>query len=367
MKLNLNSKWSVLDGGRTVIDVLETVMNQNHLSIPWTDEYPKPNGIDYHFNRSGGKMISPFLMSFGGEVLTESERQSIARVIVARYYKNWAKEYDTLNQSYNMLENFNGIESESFSTTETQKTKTTDTGNTHQSIYQDSDTSETTGGSVSATKTSSEQNSATRTADTKNTNSQHEHNKIRTTDDNNADKMSDQYTGDLFHERHTKSDGIRDIYGFNTAEVNGVPSEREESNSYSDNTTTHRGSEREHDKTSGLHDESAEKNNVSHETAVTTDTNTGSVSTQETDSTTTSETKGGEGKNHDYGNASSSQQGTSDTEHHNVTQRDLHRHGNLGVTTSQQMIESERELWFWDFCEYVYECIDKVLTCPYYV
>lgn len=44
----------------------------------------------------------------------------------------------------------------------------------------------------------------------------------------------------------------------------------------------------------------------------------------------------------------------------------LTRSGNIGVTTSQQMIESERGLWEYNFIMSVYRDIDKVLTIEYY-
>lgn len=47
--------------------------------------------------------------------------------------------------------------------------------------------------------------------------------------------------------------------------------------------------------------------------------------------------------------------------------RDLTRSGNIGVTTSQQMLESERNLWLWNFFyEVVFPNIDKVLTIALY-
>ena len=48
------------------------------------------------------------------------------------------------------------------------------------------------------------------------------------------------------------------------------------------------------------------------------------------------------------------------------TDRTLKRSGNIGVTTSQQMIESERQLWFWNFFEYVFMDIDKILLLKIY-
>lgn len=52
----------------------------------------------------------------------------------------------------------------------------------------------------------------------------------------------------------------------------------------------------------------------------------------------------------------------SNTETRNYT---LTRSGNIGVTTSQQMIESQRKLWLWDFIDsVVYPDVDKILTIP---
>lgn len=56
--------------------------------------------------------------------------------------------------------------------------------------------------------------------------------------------------------------------------------------------------------------------------------------------------------------------GGSDTHTRNYT---LTRSGNIGVTTSQQMIESERAIWVWNFFrDVVFPDIDRVLTIQVY-
>lgn len=47
-------------------------------------------------------------------------------------------------------------------------------------------------------------------------------------------------------------------------------------------------------------------------------------------------------------------------------ERVLTRSGNIGVTTSQQMIQSERDLWQWNFFESVFTDLDYVLTLQIY-
>ena len=44
----------------------------------------------------------------------------------------------------------------------------------------------------------------------------------------------------------------------------------------------------------------------------------------------------------------------------------LHRYGNAGVTTSQKMVNEERELWLWNYFEEVFRNIDEVLALDIY-
>ena len=52
-----------------------------------------------------------------------------------------------------------------------------------------------------------------------------------------------------------------------------------------------------------------------------------------------------------------------DTIEHDTT---LTRSGNIGVTTSQQMIESERKLWDYNIFKTIYEDVDSILTLSIY-
>lgn len=59
------------------------------------------------------------------------------------------------------------------------------------------------------------------------------------------------------------------------------------------------------------------------------------------------------------------EQGGSDTHTRNYT---LTRKGNIGVTTSQQLLQAERDLWMWNFfLKVVFPNVDSVLTIPVYV
>lgn len=54
------------------------------------------------------------------------------------------------------------------------------------------------------------------------------------------------------------------------------------------------------------------------------------------------------------------------TDRNDKTIGDNHIHGNIGVTTAQQMITAERELWLDDYYNYVFSDVLKELTIPYY-
>lgn len=56
-----------------------------------------------------------------------------------------------------------------------------------------------------------------------------------------------------------------------------------------------------------------------------------------------------------------------DTINHTTTNKHkLTRSGNIGVTTSQQMIQAERDLWLWYYFDAVFDDIDKLLTLRIY-
>ena len=55
---------------------------------------------------------------------------------------------------------------------------------------------------------------------------------------------------------------------------------------------------------------------------------------------------------------------TTDMSH--TEQRTLTKGGNLGVTSTQSMIQQERDLWLWNYFEQVFSDIDKTLTLLIY-
>lgn len=70
----------------------------------------------------------------------------------------------------------------------------------------------------------------------------------------------------------------------------------------------------------------------------------------------------------DEGRSRSSSTDTTNTNGSSATRqnRELTRSGNIGVTTSQQMLEAERNVWIWDFFEKVFNDIDKIICLEVY-
>lgn len=47
-------------------------------------------------------------------------------------------------------------------------------------------------------------------------------------------------------------------------------------------------------------------------------------------------------------------------------EEELHRSGNIGVTTTQKMIEEERRLWIWNYFDQVFSDLDQVLVLSFH-
>lgn len=86
------------------------------------------------------------------------------------------------------------------------------------------------------------------------------------------------------------------------------------------------------------------------------DTASGTNSNQETRNLTRTETP----------NISEVETGTDSGTESGEHSRTLTRRGNIGVTTSQQLLQSEIELWQWSFFNQVFEDLDRVLTLQVY-
>lgn len=63
---------------------------------------------------------------------------------------------------------------------------------------------------------------------------------------------------------------------------------------------------------------------------------------------------------------SSGSDSTSNTVGATEEEEELHRSGNIGVTTTQKMVEEERRLWVWNYFDQVFSDLDQVLALSFH-
>lgn len=279
------------------------------LDVPW-----KESGINteldiaYMGNQSGQKYISPLVEQFveDGE-LSSANRGTIASVLFALYGDNWSKLYATLSFEYNPIENYHMIETHTGSDTSTQ-TPT----NWQKTTERTPDT------------TLTETQTPTNWNETESYTNYHE---TTTETPTNWKKTTTSLTAD------NEGNSENSVVPFNGSSPVLASKVKTDAKSKSEEAQT---GTFEHDTT--------KSGSISHGRSGTFETQT-----VESGTDTTTET----------------QEGTYETETEYDTE--LERSGNIGVTTSQQMIESERNLWLWNFFyKVVFPDVDKVLTLAIY-
>ena len=263
------------------------------LSVPWSTNSIDLD-IEYFGNHSGEKIISPLVSKLlvDGKLTSDSVTR-LASIIFSLNGDNWSRLYSALQEEYKALQNYNGDETRTVTTTDTGTDKFSHTGSE----------SSTLNDSSSNTRTGSE-----------------------SLESSGSDSLSK--TGTVGSQGSNLSDN--NVFGFNSS--SSVPSDS--SNSSNNSTDTYNLS----DKTSYGKKDTKVYNNVS---------DSGSRESTNTVSNESSDTE-----------TKDLQTNTSET---------FHREGNLGVTTSQQMLESEFELrMHYRFFDVVFADVDKTLALQLY-
>lgn len=273
---------------------------------PWGQDLVKSLDMQYHGNHSGHKLTSPLVDGLldGSPTLTPEQKKQLAAICVSIYGKNWTKLWSTLEFEYNPIENYDMTE-EGHDTINGE-----DKGTSSRTINY----------GKKETHDFREETADTGTVDT-----------TRTT----TGEVKREHGEVIITQRQATQEKDHAVYGFNSVD-SPVPASHDVETDNATNTDTHSGTD--------------------------TDTSTGSETGKESvdrsmdKDTTGTLTHSGE----DTEQGSTSQERTSDTAH------TLTRRGNIGVTTSQQMITQERDLWIWQFFDQVFVDLDKVLTSPIY-
>lgn len=272
-------------------------------NVPW--EKGQPLDMMYIGGRSGGKISTPLVRALanGNAPLATIAIEALANLVLMQYSKNWEKLYATLSAEYDPISNYDMIE-EGLDTV-------TDTG-----IISDSTTTDYGRTEDTNTKNVNDKTSTHTLERGEKIVTENEHGETVTTESENSGTQNNN------------------VYGFNSLE--SVPSNNQSASGEGKDTTTHSGVDTDTTTHSGTDTDTTTDNG--------TDTITGKVTTGGSDTTQNTQTL--------------------DTTH--TTQHKLTRKGNIGVTTSQQMLQSERDLWQWNFFENVFADVDKVLALAIY-
>ena len=309
-------------------------------NVPWKQGYVSPYqsdltipynisgedlDLDYYANRSQNKIISPLVEAILGddETLSANKLNKLASVIYSKYHENWDRLFYAFSLEYNPLQNYNGDERET--------TQNYLSGSESNSLTK-SETVNNTG-----TQTNAQTGTDTTTVTLGNTETiTHGKTTTDTTQHGKTNNINE------YGERKRENK----VYGFNSSTA---VDESETSDTVGDN-----------DSTKGYH-----TNNT--EGGTTTDTigETGTTTTGYSGTITTGLQHGLTDTRTD--NLAQSLSGTesgSSTKSENGTEtRTNHREGNLGITTSQQMLTSEIDMRLaYNLFDVVYSDVDKVLV-----
>ena len=310
------------------------------LNIPWKEAgIATELDIDYYSNHSANKIVSGLVDNIVTNPPASSENlATIAGVIFALYNSKWSKLWATMNFVYNPIENYNMVE------TMRGDEKITAYGHV---LTREDDLSHTKTG----TETETPDLTDLRTDDLTHT---------KTGTETETPDLTDLRTDDLTHTKtgtetetpDTEVNIENNVFGFNSSTA--VPSD---SNQRTETGTT----ETEYD---------TSETDTGTQTTTHTGTNEKEYDTSDTDTGTQTTTHTGTNEieydttESDTGSVTNTESGR-DVETRNYQ---LTRTGNIGVTTSQQMVEAERNLWrLWDFFRMiVYPDIDRILTIDIY-
>lgn len=361
----------------TILDIWEdpettgiftTLQNYN---VPWANlNIDQALNLAYYYNHSGQKNISPLVSGILGSstTLTSNQIDKIGKVVYSLNSQNWQYLWNAIFADYDPIENFNGVEEEKI-TNSGSRSGTTSNNNTGTDTLEHS-------GTVSSDKTESSKSSDSGTDSTS-------HTGTRTSADSGIDSQTSSVeettvnsgndtttnTGTVTSSNSTE-DGTtttsNEIYGYNSTDAANdskstvVVNQTVKDTRADDLTTTlnhglsqsHTGTNKEstsYGKSNTLTDDLSDSISYGHVVDLNID-NKDLITYNNSDTRTL-----------DLKNSGSNSEESSGT-----TERSLSRHGNLGVTTSQQMIESEIELRKKNYFNIIMQDIDHYLALSIY-
>lgn len=298
--------------------------------VPWSDDVQyTPLDILYIENHSGEKIISPMVkkrLNDDNEI-SAANVAVLAGVLKAMYGEKWARLWEAFNAEYDPISNYDMTEHGTDITEHTGTDTNKKTGSLDRS------------GAVTRTGSLDRSGAITKTGS-----------ESVSDDITYAGKESNKRTGNIVDtglaadNSESRSTGV---YGYNSS--NAVPSGTESSDASHKNTQTF----------NDVTDEKSFTSRSDNRDIVTTFTNRADTDSRKDTYNNIADT---DTRKDTYNNIQDQRTlNTKDRTEHNLT-----RKGNIGVTTSQQMVQSEYDLRKWLFFEEVMLDVDKLLTLSIY-
>lgn len=332
----------------------------------------------YYYSHSGNKYISPLVTRIMGadDTLSDDKSNTLADMLLKICRPNWDKVYEALSVDYSPIENTDAYITHNTSTTgrSSGTSNLTDSG-TDNHLHSGSDTRTNTGTdthALSGTDTTKDTGTDTMTK----TGTEKNEGKVDETDYHHS------YTTDTESNPGGTSTTQNQAYGFNSSE----PSNDTKSVTTVNQTLTtiHRTVSVQTDKDGnpvkddngeeikepGKNSDEIDRKTSDTTTYNTTDTDTknltesteyGRKDTETLDVTDTTNYNSSDNETINLSHA-----GTTSGENSGSEQYEEHRHGNIGVTSNQQMISEELELRKRFFYETVFADLDKYLCLSIY-
>lgn len=321
------------------------------LDPPWADEEIAAQlDLIYYGNISGSKLVSPLVERLmTGYKLSAVETATLAGALMATNGARWSREWATRSAQYDPIENYRMVEEMVDDETVTeygrQDTRTDNLahGETRTDNLAHSET-RTDNLQHSETRTDNLQHSETRTDNLA-------HSETRT------DNLSRRKTGTETSTPDVTVTENNDVYGFNSSSA--VHDSKRTQSSDGTSTTTYNLTETD---TGTVGTQGSDTGTQS-----TQGSNTGTVGTQGSNTGTQGISGSDTGTQSTQGTDTGTQTNVASGSDTSTRNYQLTRSGNIGVTTSQQMLQSERDLWMWSFFyDVVFPDVDTVLTIPIY-
>lgn len=342
-----------------------------------------PDILDLHylFYRSGEKKVSPLLYKLYNEngELTENDKIKITNIVLSLFTKSWERLYNVYNVEYNPIDNYNMIENETVEDnkdetgTNTLRKNESHLDNESYNTSTEEDNTITNSRTYNETNSRSNESTETNTKNLSNTTT-YDIDESETNQHSNNSSQTNTKNEDL--RLTTKNNKHEEIaanrYAFNSSQpspTDGSGSNVSESGGTNqDNEITEQGSQQESGTNSILSTKDGTEvlRNTGTDTTTVEDSevlsHTGTVTDSEIDDKNVIQT----GSKNNSGSTTGEETTTSQISNESETIRTLTRKGNIGVTTTQQMLQSEIELWKWNFLEKVMSDIDKILVLSVY-